>query len=353
MVSTLHRLAIALLLLPLFAAGCTSTQQFPSVSDQSASENAASTTEKLDVVATVLPMYLFTKAVAGDAANVEILIKPGTEVHEYQSTPQDVQAIAQADVIVENGLGLEEFLDSTIENAQNSNLIIIDASEDINPVGEIGDVVYPAGEDAEHAEDNAGGETHADSDAHANDDAHAANDTHTHAENPHVWLDPILAIQQVENIRDGLIAVDPSNKTTYEANAAAYIQELQNLDQQFQTTLQSFSDRTFITFHDAFPYLAKRYNLDQKAIVAIPEDSLTPGDVQKTVEAVKQFNVTALFSEPGVDNKLLSSLSQDLNLQVKTLDSLESGALEPQYYFTVMQQNLRTLEEAFKGGSSN
>jgi zinc transport system substrate-binding protein len=150
-----------------------------------------------------------------------------------------------------------------------------------------------------------------------------------------------------------LIAIDPKHKTTYEANAAAYIQELQQLDQQFRATLQPFGDRTFITFHDAFPYLAKRYNLDQRAIVAIPEDSLTPADVQKTIEAVKQFNVTALFSEPGVDNRLLDSLSQDLSLQVRPLDSLESGELDPQYYFTVMQQNLKTLEEAFKANTAN
>lgn len=333
MTLNLHRLAITLLLLPFLPIGCTPTQQPSATSEQATRETTTSTSEKLDVVATVLPMYLFTQAVAGDAAHVEILVKPGTEVHEYQSTPQDVQAIAQADVVVENGLGLERFLDSTIENAQNPNLTVINASENINPIGEMGEVVSPVAGDAEHAE----GEAHA--------------SAHSHAENPHVWLDPILAIQQVETIRDGLIAADPSRKATYEANAAAYIQDLQTLDQQFRETLQPFGDRTFITFHDAFPYLAKRYNLDQRAIVAIPEDSLTPNDVQKTIDVVKQFNVKALFSEPGVDNKLLTSLSQDLNLQVRTLDSLEAGNLEPKYYFTIMEQNLRTLQEAFKEGA--
>jgi zinc transport system substrate-binding protein len=352
MTLNLHRLAIALLLLPFLPIGCTPTRQPSATSEQNTGETATSASEKLDVVATVLPMYLFTKAVAGDAANVEILIEPGTEIHEYQSTPQDVQAIAQADVVVENGLGLEEFLDSTLENAQNPNLTVINASENINPVGEIGEVVSPVGGDADPAEGGHAEGEHAEGEhenAHAEGEAHAS--AHSHAENPHVWLDPILAIQQVETIRDGLIAVDPSRKATYDANAAAYIQELQTLDQKFRDTLQPFGDRTFITFHDAFPYLAKRYNLDQRAIVAIPEDSLTPTDVQKTIDVVKQFNVKALFSEPGVDNKLLTSLSRDLNLQVRTLDSLEAGNLEPQYYFTIMEQNLRTLQEAFKEGT--
>jgi zinc/manganese transport system substrate-binding protein len=345
MSSNLRRLAIACLL-PLITTACTTSQTAAPSSTLAQSRDGESTGEKLDVVATVLPTYLFTKAVAGDAANVTILVKPGTEVHEYQSTPQDVQAIAQADVVVENGLGLEAFLDSTIENAQNLSLKVIDASEGITPIGEMGDVVHPTehGDDQDEAEHAA----ELDEQTDASSNAHAGEDSHTHAENPHVWLDPVLAIQQVETIRDGLIVADPSHKATYEGNAAAYIEALQKLDRQFRETLQPFGDRTFITFHDAFPYLAKRYKLEQVAIVTIPEDSIAPGDIQKTIGAVKQFKVKALFSEPGVDNKLLTSLSADLGLQLRTLDSLESGDLDPQYYFTVMETNLKTLEDTFR-----
>lgn len=348
----LRYFAIALLL-PSLVSGCTTQGSAQNPQD---STTSASASEPLDVIATVLPMYLFTKAVTGDAANVQILIEPGTEVHDYQSTPADVQAIAQADVVVENGLGLEEFLESTIASAENPDLTVIDASQGIDPVGELSPMVDPTqAEKADHAEVEQGhGEIHAEDEAH--DEAQAGAEhaegkgrgAHTHAENPHVWLDPVLAVQQVETIRDGLIAADPQNQAIYEANAAAYIEQLQVLDRQFQERLQPFDDRSFITFHDAFPYLAKRYNLQQVAIVAIPEDSLTPGDIQTTIETVKELNVKAVFGEPGVDNKLLQSLSQDLNLELGTLDSLESGDLDPQYYFTVMEQNLQTLEATFQ-----
>ncbi|MBD1825555.1 zinc ABC transporter substrate-binding protein [Cyanobacteria bacterium FACHB-DQ100] len=281
---------------------------------------AANTEEKLRVIATFLPVYLFTKAVVGDAAQVDILIKPGTEIHEYQSTPADVQALAQADVVVKNGLGVEEFLESTIKSAQNSKLKIVDASQGIQSIDQLSQVVE-TGKEHSHA--------------------HAAG-------NPHVWLDPVLAKQQVENIRDGLIAADPENKAKYEANATAYLQQLAALNAEFEQRLGKFRDRTFITFHDAFPYLAKRYDLRQVAVVKIPEDQLSPADVKETIDAVKQFQAKALFSEPGVDNKLLDGLSKDLNLKLRPLDSLEAGDTNPQHYFTAMRSNLQTLEAAFK-----
>jgi zinc transport system substrate-binding protein len=257
--------------------------------------------------------------VTGDAADVEILVPPGTEVHEYQATPNNVKAIATANVLVKNGLGLEQFLENTIKNAQNPKLAQIDASKNIKPLNEISPVEKTAKEEHEHAEGN-----------------------------PHIWLDPVLAKQQVMNIRDGLIAADPANKATYEANAENYIKQLSSLNNEFEQTLEKTPNCTFVTFHDAYPYLAQRYKLKQLAVVEIPEDQLTPADVQNAVKAVKKYKVKALFSEPGVDNKLLTSLSKDLNLTLRPLDSLETGKTDPQYYFQAMKANLQTLETACK-----
>ena len=286
--------------------------------DRSTSTSSSPTSPQVKVVATFLPMYWFTKAVAGDLAKVEVLVPPGTEIHEYQAKPKDVQAIAEADLIVKNGLGLEEFLQDTLKNAQNAKLKQIDASNGIQPLQEVSPLVKAEQQDHDH---------------------HASG-------NPHVWLDPVLAIKQVQNIRDGLIAADPTNKATYEANATTYIQQLQELDRQFKQTLQPYSNCTFVTFHDAYPYLAKRYQLQQVAVVEIPEDQLSPGDIAKTIATVKKYKVKALFGEPGVDNKLLSSLSKDLNLTLRSLDSLESGTLDPQHYFTAMKGNLQTIKSA-------
>ncbi|MBD2453011.1 zinc ABC transporter substrate-binding protein [Nostoc sp. FACHB-87] len=314
---------ISLLTLLVSISGCNqaNTNQTNSVESSPQAQATSQTSSKTKVVTTFLPIYLLTKAVAGDAADVQILVPPGTEVHEYQATPDNVKAIATANILVKNGLGLEEFLENTVKNAQNPQLVEIDASKGIKALNEISPVETTTSGEKDHDHDHAEG-------------------------NPHVWLDPVLAKQQVMNIRDGLIAADAKNKDVYTANAAAYIQELDKLNNEFQQALQKKPNCTFITFHDAYPYLAQRYNLKQVAVVEIPEDQLSPTDVQKVVNTVKKYKVKALFSEPGVDNKLLKSLSQDLKLQLQTLNSLETGEKDPQYYFKAMRLNLQTLESA-------
>lgn len=306
------------LLLSSIVTGCNNQASSPPPAPQV--ETVASPSDRSKVVTTFLPMYWFTKAVAREEAQVEILVPPGTEVHEYQATPANVQAIATADVLVKNGLGLEEFLEDTVKNAGNLKLKQVEASQGIKPVTEISPVEETTSEE-EHG--------------------------HEHAEgNPHVWLDPVLAQQQVNNIRDGLIAADPQNKATYTANAANYIQQLQALDREFRQRLQKYPNCTFVTFHDAYPYLAQRYKLKQVAVVEIPEDQLSPQNIQRAIAAVKKYNVKAVFGEPGTDNRLLKNLSQDLNLTFRPLDPLETGETNPQYYFTAMKANLKSLESA-------
>ncbi len=270
------------------------------------------------IVTTFLPIHLFTKAVVGDTEQVDILISPGTEVHEYQATPKDVQTLAAADVLVENGLGIEEFLEGLIANAGDSRLQRIDSSQGITVIEE------------EHAEHE-----------HEHEHGH-----HHEGGNPHVWLDPVLAQQQVVNIRDRLIAINPDNADIYRTNAEAYIQQLQQLDTEFQQRLAPVQGCKFITFHDAFPYLAQRYGLKQEAIVEIPEDSITPKDIQRVQQAAEQYQVKALFTEPGIDDKRIQQISSDLNLPLEVIDPLESGQTNPQYYFQVMRGNLEALERA-------
>ncbi|MCT7976581.1 metal ABC transporter solute-binding protein, Zn/Mn family [Laspinema olomoucense] len=312
----LSRSLIPLLLLPM-AIAC----REPVAQTETDRQLAVSDTPSLNVVATFLPMYWFTRAVTGDTAQVQVLIPPGSDVHEYQARPADVQAIATANILVKNGLGLEEFLENTITNANNPNLQEINASAGIQPLKDNTPVVK------------------------AVDNNHE--DEHEHGDgNPHVWLDPLLAQQQVTTIRDGLIAADPANKSIYEANAAAYLQQLQQLDEEFRQTLSQYPNCTFITFHDAYPYIANRYNLQQVAVVSVPDASLSPQDLQKTVQAVQEYQAKALFSEPDVENRVLKTLATDLNLPLYEIDSLESGPLDPQHYLTAMRENLETIANA-------
>ena len=284
------------------------------------------------IVTTFLPVHLFTKAVVGETADVEILISPGTEVHDYQATPDDAKLLVQAEVLVENGLGMEEFLSALVANAGNSNLQQITASKGIE--------VIEGEEEDEHRHHE--GE-HGHHDEHGHDEEKHGH--HHHGEgDPHVWLDPVLAQQQVANIRDELIAINPGNADIYTTNADSYIQQLQELDNEFQQRLAPVKGCKFITFHDAFSYLAQRYGLEQEAIIEIPEDSLTPKDIQRVQQAAKQYQVKALFTEPGIEDRRIQQISSDLNLPLEAIDPLESGETDPQYYFQAMLGNLEALE---------
>jgi zinc transport system substrate-binding protein len=276
----------------------------------------AATAQPLTVVATFVPMYEFTKAVAGNKAQVEILVPPGSEVHDYQMKPEDLRKLAQAKLLIKNGLGLDDFADGLISSSGNADLKVVNTSKGVKPLSQA-EALVPIVKSAKERPSN-----------------------------PHVWLDPIRAQQQIRTIQDALSAIDPDNSKSYKSNAESYVGKLQTLDQEYKKALASTSKKEFITFHDAFPYLADRYGLRQLAIIAIPEDELTPEDVKKTVQAAKKYEVKVLLSEPGVDNKLFTTLSKDLNINVKTLDSLENGTLDPDYYFKVMRANLEVLKEA-------
>lgn len=274
-------------------------------------------TASAKIMVTVLPMYLFTRGVTGAEAEVELLIPPNSNTHNYQASPNNIRSLAEADILIKNGLGLEEFIDKLITNTSNTQLQQINASQGI---------------EALQIEDY-----------HSEDPDH----DHSHAEgNPHVWLDPILAQKQVINIRDGLIAADPNNSQIYQENAAVYLSQLEELDRQFQTQLASVQNCQFIAFHDAYPYLAKRYGLQQIAVVELPEDSLSPQDLQRVINIVKQYDIKVLLSETGIEDNRLQRISEDTGLRIKTLDPIENGSLDPQYYFTAMESNLQTLVEA-------
>lgn len=292
----------------------------------SCSSNSPSTTapkNDLQVVTTFLPITQFTKAVAGDRAEVEQLMPANTGPHDYQATPEDAQRLANADVLIKNGLALEEFLEDLVANAGNADLQTIDSSEGIATIRTL--------EDEEHAEA----------------------DSHEHgAFDPHIWLDPKRAIEQVENIRDGLIAADPEGESEYRENATAYIEQLQELDAEIAATLQPYRGKTFVALHDFATYFAQSYGLEAEFLVDIPEENPAPADVKRVTDAVNEANLKAVLSEPQGSETTFGALAEDLDVRVSTFDPMETGepeAIEPEYYLTTMTQNAQNLVEAFGG----
>ncbi len=349
--------------------GCTAT---PTATSEADTPGAVAISEdSLQVVTTFLPITQFTKAVAGDRAEVVQLLPTNTGPHDFQSKPSDVQAVANADVLIKNGLEVEFFLDSLIENAANSDLVTIDSSEDIVALASDGAHGEEDGHD-DHGEDDGHGD-HADEkghDDHEDDDhgdhaeeghddhgeeVHAKGDGHDHGEfDPHIWLDPKRAVEQVENIRDGLIAADPEGEAEYTANAAAFITELQALDADITETLAPFGGQTFVVFHDFATYFAESYGLDAEILVGLPEENPSPDDVKRVMDTVQAKGLKTIMTEPQVGESSFKAIAQDLSIGVSEFDPLEVGAsdaVEPDYYLTTMRQNAENLAASLEGSN--
>ena len=303
------------------AVACSSTEPVDQASSQ-----------KLQVVTTILTTTLFTKAVAGDCAQVSSLLPAGADSHAHQARPQDVASLGKAQVLVINGLGMESFLEPVLKGAENKELITIDSSSGINPLA------------MEEKDDHGHGHDH-----HDHGHAHGEGEE---AVNPHVWLDPTLAAKQVETIRDGLMKADPSCADGYRNRADAYITKLQQLDSELAAELAPFQGRTVVSFHEALPYFTRRYGLSDEALVTLPEDQPSPADVQRINQVLKANNIAGVLTEPGGGSAALQSLAKDLNLRLEVFDPLElvpeASKRTPELYIEVMRRNGEAVKATMK-----
>ena len=287
------------------------------------------------VVTTFLPITLFTRAVAGDCATVTALIPPSLGPHDFQAKPGDLTALRQAGVLVKNGLEMEGFLGKLVAAAENPQLVVIDSSRGVATL-----------ESAEHGNGPGHDGDHDHGDDHGHDHGHDHG-----AVNPHIWLDPLRAVQQVATIRDGLIQADPSCADGYRRNAAAFTAQLKQLNSEIASQLEPYRGKTFVAFHDFAPYFAQRYGLKADYLVDVPELNPSPADLQRVAAEVKSSQLKALLSEPQEGNRSFNTLAKDLGVKVVVFDPMETATEEasrnPATYVSVMRRNVADLRQAF------
>jgi zinc transport system substrate-binding protein len=274
---------------------------------------------KLRVLATFLPVHAHAAAIAGDRAIVESLVSTNVGAHDFSPKPADMQRIAQADLLVLNGAGMEPWLGDLTRQAAKKDLRIVDLSNGIELLKSTDAI------DQDHEGD------------------------HDHGEhNPHIWLDPVLVIQQAETLRDALIAADPEGSATYQKNAGAYIERLRALDAEFKSVLDPLPSKKLVTFHDAFPYLATRYGLEYLGYLSqFPERDPTPPELASLIERIRAAEVKILFAETGYEPALLQRVATEAGARISTLDTLETGEAGPDAYLDGMKRNLEALRKAF------
>jgi zinc/manganese transport system substrate-binding protein len=292
--------------------------------------------KKLQVITTFLPLYAHTQSITGDLADVSVLLGKETGPHNYELKPSDVQKLAKADLFIINGLGLEDWLESLLEKSANPKLLLVNTSTGVSLLDSPEEVELPSDPKTTHDHDHPG---------HVHDHNCKGHDD---GKNPHIWLDPVIAQQQTRIILDALVKADPENAAAYRKNADTYLARLKKLDADFASTLGKLPNKNLITFHDAFPYLAKRYGLNYIGFIEeFPEKDPKPNQLAALVKAIKDNKVKVLFAESGYSTKLLESIAQQSGAGVASLNTLEIGEPAADAYLILMRENLQALEKTW------
>ena len=273
-------------------------------------------TENKKVILTTFTVLAdMARNVAGDKVIVQSLTKPGAEIHGYEPTPSDIVKAQDADLILDNGLGLERWAQKFYGNLKDVPHVTL--SKGITPID-------------------------------ISEDAYAGKP------NPHAWMSPKLALKYVENIRDALVNLDPANADTYTANAQTYSEQIKQIDQKLQNTVKEIpaNRRFMVTCEGAFSYLAKDYGLKEEYLWAVnAEKQATPQQVKKVINTVQENQVPVVFCESTVSADAQKQVAKESNAEfggVFYVDSLtEADGVAPTY-FKLLEYNINTLVNGLK-----
>jgi zinc transport system substrate-binding protein len=266
---------------------------------------------KLQVISSFYPLREFSQNVGQEKVDVTVLVPPGIEPHDWGPTIKDVQKIQKSDLIIINGIGFENWVDSLAEI--NYQGVIVDTSNGI--------LVKNIDEENDHDED-----------------FHGSGD-------PHIWLNPVTAKTQVQNIANAFSDSDPKNQQYYQLNAEKYIEQLDSLDSKIRNELSGCSN-DFVAFHDAFSYFADEYNLNQHTIIPSnnPRGEATAKTLENVISTAKELNIKVIFSEENVNPKTSEIIANEIDGKVLILSSIE--VFTDGTYISRMIENLNNLKEA-------
>lgn len=279
---------------------------------QSKSFGVRTDTRQLSVVASYYPLYDFAKAVGGDKVAVTNITPAGAEPHDYEPSAKELAAAHDAKVFIYNGGHMEPWVNGFLSDYTHT---AIKASQGIT---------------LRDAEDDEG---------------------HGVVQDPHFWLDPVLAEQIVNTIRDGFAKADPANKNFYASNAQKYTQQLAELNTSFAHGLAHCTLDTVISSHEAFSYVAARYNFKVVSIAGIePDQEPSVAKMAELTDLVRQKGIRYIFFESLVSPRLAETIAQETGADTLVFDPIEGVSAEDQAagkdYISIQYENLRNLQKA-------
>jgi manganese/iron transport system substrate-binding protein len=276
--------------------------------------NATESGKPFKVVTTFTVIRDIARNIAGDAAVVESITKPGAEIHDYQPTPHDIVKAQDADLVIWNGLNLERWFEKFFQNVSDVPSVV--ASEGVEPMG-ITEGAYSG------------------------------------KPNPHAWMSPTNALIYVENIRKALVQHDPAHADTYNKNAAAYAAQIKAMDAPLRERLASIpkDQRWLVTSEGAFSYLARDYGLRELYLWPINADQQgTPQQVRRVIDEVRKNKVPVVFSESTVSDKPARQVAKETGALyggVLYVDSLSEETGPVPTFLKLLETTVATIAEGF------
>lgn len=276
---------------------------------------------KMQVTTTFYPVYFLASEIAGDHAEVNMLIQGGQDAHDYEASAKDVAMIQNSDLFIYQDDEMEHFVPAVLNSLDSDHVKVIKATEGLELL---------RGDDHDHDHD------------------HEDDHDHHHEYDPHTWLDPIFYSQQAENVANALSKADPDNETEYMARKEELVKRLEELHQKFESELERRQDRTFVVQHAAFGYLAHAYNLEQEAITGIfTTQEPSAASIAKVQDFVKEHNIKTIYVEPTLNDATAKTVADATGAQLLPLRTLESLSKEDEEagkdYFDLMEENLQSL----------
>ena len=339
--------------------------------------------KKIKIVATLFPQYDFARQIAGDYADVTLLLPPGMESHSYDLRPSDMIEIRESDMFIYTGKYMETWAQTIIDSLDDS-VMVVDVSDGITLEREedyFVDELEEHGEDGhdedahehnedeheeeaahEHDEDEHEKAAHGHEDEHDEEAAHAHEDDeehtshshagHTHEYDPHIWTSPVYAMQMVENIVDALVSEDPQHESEYRQRADEYIAKLKEVDSAFRQVGETAQHRTiFFGGRFAMTYFVREYGF---ACVSAYHDCSAESEpsissVMKMIDEIKASGAKAVFYEELVDPKVARTIAEETQVKLLLLHSAHNVSREEYEngvtYLDIMWQNVKNLEE--------
>ncbi|MEK7568486.1 MAG: zinc ABC transporter substrate-binding protein [Patescibacteria group bacterium] len=271
-------------------------------------------TDKINVVASFYPLAHIATVVGGEFVLVRDLVPSGTEPHDFEPSPRILAELGRSDLFLYNGAGFEPWVPKWEQSTRARPMRVINMADTLKGAG------------VSFIEE--GG-----------------------AVNPHFWLDPMIFTEEVKIVRDALVAIDPAHEDAFRENAERFISALGNLDQHFREGLSSCALRDIIVLHEAFGYLARRYDFSATAIVGIsPEEEPSPKELVRIITLAREKGVKHIFSETIASPKFSEAVAREIGGSTLVLNPIESmtpsGVQSKQDYIFAMEMNLNNLRNA-------